>query len=172
MFFADFFPLYLFILPLSCWMKRVPSLRKEILGAEEAERHCKLCLFLDFTEHSIRVGIFSSLKMFLYLGLLLSPYHPLPQRSYYLPGTTSTLLNICEKFRESLVLGKLWTTWIYMYCLVSSPSLNTEGERGPFHQHTSGRISGQREENVWGREPFCWLMSSDHITEAIAYLTC
>lgn len=75
--------------------------------------------------------------------------------------TLSTLLNLCESFKVMLVLGKLWNASSYV---ISSPA--TESKRRPSCQQISGRISER------GRETCCWLMSSDHITEAIAYLTC
>ena len=111
MLFADFlFFLYLLILPLSCWGKRDALLRE---GNSWNRR--RLRDTANFASSWIYRALhqdkslfqFKNISISLMLTLPLSP----PSSEPPVPiGTPSTLLNICEKFRASLVLGKLWNT--------------------------------------------------------------
>lgn len=81
-FFCGYFPPYLFIFPLSCWMQRVPLIKeRKFLELGEAEGHCKLCFFLDFSR-ALHLG--ESVFQFKNVSLSLTPTLPLalpPQSS-------------------------------------------------------------------------------------------
>lgn len=52
--------------------------REKFSGPEEAERHCDLCSFLDFTEHDVRLCVFRHVSPSVTPTLPLPPLSPQP----------------------------------------------------------------------------------------------